>query len=68
MLDVIARPPQPPAEFPAEDGDGPIGVTPKGHVALALMRWEDAWSELAADERAWFADWLGQLAREAAHG
>ena len=41
-------------------------LTTRGQAAVHLLRFEDAWAELGADDRRYFAGTLEQLAREAA--
>ena len=43
----------------------PAALTARGEAAVHLLRFEDAWAELGADDRAYFAGTLGDLAREA---
>ena len=40
-------------------------LTARGQAAVHLLRFEDAWAELGADDRVYFAGALEQLAREA---
>ena len=42
----------------------PIGVaavTARGTAACRLSEFQDIWSELTAEDRAWFAHWLAEL-------
>ncbi len=36
-------------------------LTPRGTAAAHLSRFQDAWAELTAEDRAWFASWLNEL-------
>ena len=36
-------------------------ITPRGEAALRLSEFQDAWAELTAEDRAWFAHWLNEL-------
>ena len=50
----------------AADPEAPGGVlTARGEAAVHLIRFEDAWAELGAEDRAYFAGALEDLAREA---
>ncbi len=40
-------------------------LTARGQAAVHLLRFEDAWAELGAEDRRYFADTLEDLAREA---
>ena len=42
-------------------GWAPIGLTARGRAACRLAEFQDAWAELAAEDRAWFAHWLTEL-------
>ena len=51
----------------AADPEAPGGaLTGRGAAAVHLIRFEDAWATLGADDRAYFASTLEDLAREAA--
>ena len=39
-------------------GWAPAAVTPRGHAACRLSEFADAWAELGAEDRRWFAEWL----------
>ena len=41
--------------------EGPTVLTPRGTAAAHLSRFEDTWKELAADDRAFFGQWLADL-------
>ena len=43
----------------------PATLTARGQAAVHLIRFEDAWAELGADDRRYFAGTLEDLAREA---
>ena len=60
-------------ELIAEQALSPIGdtepraaLTTRGEAAIHLIRFEDAWAELGAEDRRYFAGTLEDLAREAA--
>ena len=54
------------AELIAEQAPEPRpALTARGEAAVHLLRFEDVWAELGADDRAYFAGTLGDLAREA---
>ena len=39
----------------------PAALTPRGTAAVRLSAFQDAWDELTAEDRAWFAHWLTEL-------
>ncbi len=39
----------------------PVALTPRGTAYLRLAEFRDAWAELTAEDRAWFAHWLTEL-------
>ena len=43
----------------------PAALTARGQAAVLLIRLEELWPELGADDRAYFAAALEELAREA---
>jgi hypothetical protein len=43
----------------------PAVLTERGHATVALLRFERAWEALGAEDRAYFAEALTQLAGEA---
>ena len=61
------------ADFPelaSRDANSPApeprpALTARGEAAVHLIRFEGVWAELGADDRAYFAVALEQLAREA---
>ena len=57
-----------PAPTVAADADAPAALTPRGRGVARLLAFEDVWAELGADDRAYFARELEQLAREAQVG
>ena len=40
-------------------------LTPRGEAAVHLIRFEEVWAELGAEDRGYFAATLEQLAQEA---
>ena len=36
-------------------------LTPRGAAAARLSAFHDAWADLTAEDRAWFAEWLSEL-------
>ena len=42
-------------------GWAPVALTPRGTAACRLSEFQDAWAELTAEDRAWFAHWLTEL-------
>ena len=42
-------------------GWAPVALTPRGTAAARLGEFQDAWAELTAADRAWFAEWLRDL-------
>ena len=42
-------------------GSEPAAVTSSGRAACRLSEFQDAWAELTAEDRAWFAHWLTEL-------
>ena len=42
-------------------GWAPVAPTARGRAACRLAEFQDAWAELAAEDRAWFAHWLNEL-------
>ena len=42
-----------------------VALTPRGEAAVHLLRFEEVWAELGADDRGYFVATLEQLAREA---
>ena len=45
----------------AAAGSEPAALTPRGIAAAHLSRFQDVWSELTPEDRAWFAHWLTEL-------
>ena len=45
----------------AAAGSEPAAVTNRGRAACRLSEFQDAWAELTAEDRAWFAHWLTEL-------
>ena len=39
----------------------PVALTDRGRAAARLSEFQDAWTELTAEDRAWFAWWLSDL-------
>ena len=39
----------------------PVALTARGMAACRLTEFQDAWAELTAEDRAWFAHWLTEL-------
>ena len=39
----------------------PVTLTSRGVAAARLSDFQDAWAELGAEDRAWFAWWLSEL-------
>ena len=39
----------------------PVARTARGRAACRLSELQDAWAELTAEDRAWFAHWLTEL-------
>jgi hypothetical protein len=39
----------------------PVALTARGVAACRLSEFQDAWAELTAEDRAWFAHWLTEL-------
>ena len=39
----------------------PVALTARGRAACRLAEFQDAWAELTAEDRAWFAHWLTEL-------
>ena len=53
-------------ELIAEQAPAPCAaLTARGVVAVHLIRFVDAWAELGAEDRGYFADTLEDLARDA---
>ena len=42
-------------------GRAPASLTRRGVAAARLSEFQDAWAELGAEDRAWFAWWLSEL-------
>jgi len=42
-------------------GWAPAVLTRRGVAACRLSEFQDAWAELGAEDRAWFAWWLSEL-------
>ena len=57
---IVEQAPEPRAALAA--------LTARGEAAVHLIRFEDAWAELGADDREYFAGALEDLAREAQVG
>ena len=57
MIDATA----PAQEFAYAAGWEPVALTPRGTAAARLSDFQDAWAELTAEDRAWFAHWLTEL-------
>ena len=52
----------PRAGIPASHGgDSVPALTARGRAACHLTEFQDAWAELTAEDRAWFAHWLTEL-------
>ena len=49
----------PPITAPTDTA--PVALTPRGTAACRLSEFQDAWAELTAEDRAWFAHWLTEL-------
>ena len=43
-------------------------LTPRGTAAARLSAFQDCWDQLAAADRAWFAEWLRDLLVDAVMG
>ena len=43
-------------------------LSPRGTAACRLSEFQDAWAELTAEDRAWFAHWLNELLVDAVMG
>ena len=43
-------------------------LTARGAAASHLGRFQDAWADLTAEDRAWFAEWLRDLLIDAVEG
>ncbi len=41
--------------------DARSALTARGTAACRLSEFQDAWAELTAEDRAWFAHWLTEL-------
>ncbi len=54
-----------PATLPVAEPYQRPALTPRGVAAAHLSRFQDAWDELAAEDRAWFAEDLRDLLVEA---
>ena len=39
----------------------PVALTARGRAACRLSELQDAWAELTAEDRQWFAHWLNEL-------
>ena len=50
-----------PAQVAFAPAWSPSALTPRGGAALRLSEFQDAWAELTAEDRAWFAHWLTEL-------
>ncbi len=50
-----------PATLPIVEAYQRPALTPRGAAAAHLSAFQDAWSELSAEDRGWFAHWLTDL-------
>ena len=50
-----------PATLPIVEPYQRPALTPRGTAACRLSEFQDAWAELTAEDRAWFAHWLTEL-------
>ena len=60
VVDRTTAPP-PPSPVVEDPGGSRPGLTARGRAACRLSEFQDAWAELAAEDRAWFAHWLNEL-------
>ena len=61
LAPTVSQDSAPPADVAYAPGWAPVALTPRGTAAARLSEFQDAWAELTAEDRAWFAHWLTEL-------